>query len=48
MFVKSRFLACIPSPRYSPHYHPGGVYIGWVEMWDIDGAIELTMVDEFI
>ena len=27
---------------------PRWVYIGWVEMWDVDGAIELTMVDEFI
>ena len=31
-----------------PHHHPGRVYIGWVEMWDADGAIELTVVDEFI
>ena len=42
LFVKSRFL-----PHCSPHYHPGGVYIGWVEMWDANGAIELTVVDEF-
>ena len=42
LFVKSRFL-----PHCSPHYHPGGVYIGWVEMWDASGAIELTVVDEF-
>ena len=42
LFVKSRFLAC------SPRYHPGGVYFGWVEMWEVDGAIELTMVNEFI
>ena len=40
--VKSRFL-----PHCSPHYHPSGVYIGWVEMWDANGAIELTVVDEF-
>ena len=45
--MKSRFFACIPSPHSSPHYHPGGVYIGWVEMWEVDSAIELTMVDEF-
>ena len=43
LFVKSRFL-----PHCSPHYHPGGVYIGWVEMWDANGAIELTVVNEFI
>ena len=43
LFVKSRFL-----PHCSPHYHPGGVYIGWVEMWNANGAIELTVVDEFI
>ena len=43
LFVKSCFLH-----HCSPHYHPGGVYIGWVEMWDADGAIELTVVDEFI
>ena len=43
LFVKSRFLH-----HCSPHYHPGGVYIGWVEMWDANGAIELTVVDEFI
>ena len=43
LFVKSRFL-----PHCYPHYHPGGVYIGWVEMWDANGAIELTVVDEFI
>ena len=30
LFVKSRFL-----PHCSPHYHPGGVYFGWVEMWSI-------------
>ena len=38
LFVKSHFL-----PHCSPHYHPGGV-----EMWDANGAIELTVVDEFI
>ena len=43
MFVKLRFL-----PHCSPHYHPGGIYIGWVEMWDANGAIELTVVDVFI
>ena len=43
LFAKSRFL-----PHCSPHYNPGGVYIGWVEMWDANGAIELTVVDEFI
>ena len=43
LFVKSRFLR-----HCSPHYHPGGVYIGWVEMWDANGAIEQTVVDEFI
>ena len=43
LFVKSRFL-----PHCYPHYHPGGIYIGWVEMWDANGAIELTVVDEFI
>ena len=43
LFVKSHFL-----PHCSPHCHPGGVYIGWVEMWDANGAIELTVVDEFI
>ena len=43
LFVKSHFL-----PHCSPHYHPGGVYIGWVEMWDANGTIELTVVDEFI
>ena len=43
LFVKSRFL-----PHCSPHYHPGGVYIAWVEIWDANGAIELTVVDEFI
>ena len=48
LFVKSRFLACIPSPRCSPHYNLGGVYIGWIKMGDVDGAIELTIVDEFI
>ena len=34
-------------PHCSPHYHPGGVYIGWVEVWDANGAIELTVVDKF-
>ena len=43
LFVKSRFL-----PHCSPHYHPGGVYIGWVEMWVANGAIKLTVVGEFI
>ena len=43
LFVKSCFL-----PHCSPHCHPGGVYIEWVEMWDANGAIELTGVDEFI
>ena len=38
-------LASLP---ISLHYHPGGVYIGWVEISDGDGAIELTLVDEFI
>ena len=40
MFVKPRSLAA------SPHYHPCGIYIGWVEMWEVDGAIELTMVED--
>ena len=43
LFVKFRFL-----PHCSPHYRPGGIYIGWVEMWDANGAIELTVVDVFI
>ena len=43
LFVKSHLL-----PHCSPHCHPGGVYIRWVEMWDANGAIELTVVDEFI
>ena len=43
LFVKFRFL-----PHCSPHYHPDGIYIGWFEMWDANGAIELTVVDVFI
>ena len=37
----------VPTPLLSS-LPPRGVYIGWVEMWDANGAIELTVVDEFI
>ena len=37
----------LPTPLLSS-LPPGGIYIGWVEVWDANGAIELTVVDVFI
>ena len=37
----------LPTPLISP-LPPRWVYIEWVEMWDANGAIEPTVVDEFI
>ena len=37
----------LPTPLLSS-LPPRWVYIEWVEMWDANGAIEPTVVDEFI